>query len=150
MLSKFNIVYSKYEKQNRRKQRKRKNFQKKAQQIMNLIIQNAKIKNKNNKNRFLLKKIIKLQKLLTLFNVYVDLHFSLITRKFDIIINCNILLNEIKHKYFIMFFNSFAKALICFKIFKKLIDNVTFFNLINYFFSKNALKQLIRLNLLKT
>ena len=79
---------------------------------MNLIVQKIKIENKNDENQTALKKNIKFQKLLKLFNVYINLHLFFITKKYGTIINCNVLLNEIKHKYFVIFINFFKQSLI--------------------------------------
>ena len=73
--------------------------QKKAQQIMNLTIKKTEIENEYDENSIASKKNIKFQKLLKLFNFHVDFYFSLMTREFCTIINCNVLFEKMKHKY---------------------------------------------------
>ena len=45
----------------------------------------------------------KFQKFLTLLNIHTNLHFTKIIRKYIIIMNLNVLVNELKHKYNISF-----------------------------------------------
>ena len=72
---------------------------------MNQTLQNNNT-NKNNQTQVSTKKI-KFLKLLKFSNVHADFYLINITRKYAIIINCNVLSNEIKHKYFFILLSHF-------------------------------------------
>ena len=61
-----------------------------------IILTKSKFKIKNKKRKFKKKKS---QKLLFLFNVYTNLHFINNAIKYVIIINSNVLIEKLKHKY---------------------------------------------------
>ena len=60
-----------------------------------------KIKKMNDKRERFREQKFKYEKLVKLFNVHADLHIIEIIREYETAINYNVLLSELKHKYFI-------------------------------------------------
>ena len=69
--------------------------------IIIIIIKNKKIKGKDKKKI----KNNKFKKFFKLFNIYINLHFINNVKKYATMINLNVLIKELKHKLFTLFFH---------------------------------------------
>ena len=71
--------------------------------IINETMQNVNVENERTKIESRTKKI-KLQKLMFLFNVHVDSHFSKMIKEYEIVMNCNVFAREMRRKYIFSIF----------------------------------------------
>ena len=99
-----------------------------------------------------IKKQSKLVKLLKLSNVHVSLHLADGAQQYGTVMNCNVLVKEMKYKYLIiilLYLITFHLTNHCVlsRVFKAMTDKAAPSNLMGYLFAKDVMKQSIQLEL---